>query len=142
MQDLIKPGTILIKEGTVLPMALGVEIASYAAGWQIVKNLDGYALGRTIHNAGWTFFCIGNETTSIVWGFSRIKSVRAAVARILREVVLKKFNSLEITGMASKRFCGIPYLTLSARSRHIQEGAIIFRPSDVPVLNLPVPASA
>jgi hypothetical protein len=142
VQDLIKPGTILIKERTVLPTALGVEIATYAAGWQIVKNFDGYALGRTVHNAGWTFFCIGNEMTSIVWGFGREKSVRAGVARILREVAPKKFNSLEITEMASKHFCGIPYLTLAARSRHIQEGAIIFRPSDVPVLNLPVPASA
>ena len=136
MQDSIKAGTILIKAGTALPAGLGVETATYAAGWDVVTNLDGYALGRIIHNAGWTFFCLVGETKSTIWGFRRGKAVRTAFARILKKVKLEKFNSLEITEVASKRFCGIPYLRLSARSRHIQHSAIIFQTADVPA---PVP---
>jgi hypothetical protein len=142
MQDSIEAGTILIKEHTVLPEGLGVEIAPYATGWEIVKNLDSYALGRTIHNAGWTFFCMVGETESIVFGFGREKAIRTAVARILGKVKLKKFNSLEITIVVSKRFCGVPYLRLSARSRHIQDSATIFQPADVQVSDRSLPAAA
>ena len=142
MQDSVDAGTILIKEHTVLPEGLGVEIAAYATGWEIVKNLDSYALGRTIHNAGWTFFCMVGETESIVFGFGREKSIRTAVTRILGKVKLKKFNSLEITKVVSKRFCGMPYLRLSARSRHIQDSATIFQAADVQVSDRPLPAAA
>jgi hypothetical protein len=127
MQDLIKTGTILVKERTVLPAGLSVATATYAGGWDAVQNLDGYALGRTLHNAGWTFFCLAGETSSTTFGFGREKCVRMALGRILKKLKLEKFNSLEITEMVSKRFCGIPYLRLSARSRHIQDGAIIFQ---------------
>jgi hypothetical protein len=142
MQDSVDAGTILIKKGTVLPGGLGVEIAPYSIGWEIVKNLDSYALGRIIDNAGWTFFCMVGETEAIVFGFGREKSIRTAVARILGKVKLKTFNSLEITKVASKRFCGMPYLRLSARSRHIQDSATIFQAADIRVSDRPLPAAA
>ena len=110
MQDLIKTGTILVKERTALPAGLSVATATYAGGWDAVQNLDGYALGRTLHNAGWTFFCLAGETSSTTFGFGREKCVRTALGRILKKLKLEKFNSLEITEMVSKRFCGIPYL--------------------------------
>lgn len=31
------------------------------------------------------------------------------------------FNSLEISQVASKRFLGLPYVTVSAHARHLQE---------------------
>jgi hypothetical protein len=54
MPDTIKRGTILIKEGTLLPEVLRFESELCAPGWRLVKNLDGYGLGRKIHEAGWT----------------------------------------------------------------------------------------
>jgi hypothetical protein len=133
MQDLIKTGTILIKERTALPSGLSVATATYAGGWDAVQSLDGYALGRTLHNAGWTFFCLAGETSSTTFRFGREKSIRTALGRILKKLKLEKFNSIEITEMVSKHFCGIPYLKLSARSRHIQHSAIIFQTEDVSI---------
>ena len=52
MPDTIKTGTILIKDGTFLPDALRFESEPCATGWRLVKNLDGYGLGRKIHEAG------------------------------------------------------------------------------------------
>jgi len=56
MAETINTGTILIKDGTFFPDALRFESEPCATGWRLVKNLDGYGLGRKIHEAGWTFF--------------------------------------------------------------------------------------
>src|SRR5712691_10807693 len=130
MPDTIKTGTILIKEGTLLPEALRFETEPCAPGWRLVKNLDGYGLDRKIHEAGWTFFCLAGEIDATVFGFDGQKTVRRAVKRILAKLKSEKFNSLEITRVASKRFLGVPYLSVSAHSRHIQENAFLLRVKD------------
>jgi hypothetical protein len=38
-------------------------------------------------------------------------------------VKLLKFNCLEITGITQKRFLGLPYVHVSAHSRHIQKSS-------------------
>ncbi len=131
MPHTIKAGTILIKDVTRLPEALRFESEPYAPGWRLVKNLDGYGLGRKIHEAGWTFFCLAGEIGATVFGFDGQKTIRRAVERILANLKSEKFNSLEILRVASKRFLGAPYASVSARSRHIQESVFLFRAKDL-----------
>ncbi len=133
MVETIKAGTILIKDGTFLPDALQFESEPCAPGWRLVKDLDGYGLGRKIHEAGWTFFCLAGEIKATVFGFDAQKAVRRAVKRILAKLKSEKFNSLEVTAVASKRFLGVPYTSVSACSRHIQESVFLFRAKDLPV---------
>ena len=131
MADTIKTGTILIKDGTFLPDALQSESEPYAPGWRLVKNLDGYGLGRKVHEAGWTFFCLAGEIKATVFGLDGQETVGRAVKRILAKLKSEKFNSLEITQVASKRFLGVPYASVSACSRHVQESMILFRAKDL-----------
>jgi hypothetical protein len=130
MAETINAGTILIKDGTFLPEALRLESEPCATGWKLVKNLDGYGLDRKIHEAGWTFFLLAGELGATVFGFDRQKTVRRAVKRILANLKSGEFNSLEITRVASKRFLGLPYASVSAHSRHIQENAFLLRTKD------------
>ncbi len=58
MSDTIKTGTILIKEGTLLPEAVRFESECGVPGWRLVKDLDRCGLDREIREAGWTFFCL------------------------------------------------------------------------------------
>jgi hypothetical protein len=131
MAETIKPGTVLIKEGTPLPEAIRLETESFVTGWTLVKNLDGYRLDRKIHDEGWTFFCMAGEIRATVFGIDGYQIVRRAVKRILASPKSEKFNSLEITQVASKRFLGMPYVSISARSRHIQESMFLFRAKDL-----------
>ena len=131
MAQTIKTGTILIKDGTFLPDELQFESEPCATGWRLVKDFDGYGLDRKIREAGWTFFCIAGEIKSIIFGFEGHKNVRRAVKRMLARLKSEKFNSLEITRVASKRFLGVPYVSLSARSRHIQESLFLFCNKDL-----------
>ena len=130
MAETINTGTILIKDGTFFPDALRFESEPCATGWRLVKNLDGYGLGRKISEAGWTFFWLAGEIGATVFGFDSQKTVRRAVKRILANLKSGKFNSLEITRVASKRFLGLPYASVSAHSRHIQENAFLLRAKD------------
>jgi hypothetical protein len=136
MPDSIKTGTILIKEGTLLPEVLRFESEPCAPGWRLVKNLDGYGLGRKIHEAGWTFSSRPGEIGATVFGLDEQKTLRRAVEKILANLESAEFNSLEIMRVASetsKRFLGVRYVTVSAQSRDIQESAPMFRAKDLPV---------
>jgi hypothetical protein len=126
----VNTGTILIKDGTFLPDALRFESEPCATGWRLVKNLDGYGLGRKIHEAGWTFSWLAGELGATVFGFDGQKTVRRAVKRILANLKLGEFNSLEITRVSSKRFLGFPYASVSAHSRHIEGNAFLLRAKD------------
>jgi hypothetical protein len=131
MAETIKAGTILIKDGTFLPDALQFESEPCATGWRLVKDLDGYGLDRKIHEAGWNFFYMAGEIKTMVFGFEGQKKVRRAVKRILARLKSEKFNSLEITRVASKSVLGVPYVSVSACSRHIQESLFLFCNRDV-----------
>jgi len=125
MTDEIKTGTVLIKDGALLPEALQMESEPCVPGWRLVKNLDGYALDRKVHEAGWTFFFLAGEIRTIAFGADEQWTVRRAIKRILANPRSKQFNSLEITRVASKRFLGLPYMSVGAHSRHIQEGLVL-----------------
>ena len=124
MTDKIKMGTILIEGGALLPDSLRFESEPYSKGWRLVKNLDGYGLDRKIRQAGWTFFYMAQIKAS-AFGFDREKAVRRAVNRVLANLRSEKFNSLEINQVAAKRFLGLPYVTVSAHRRHIQESMFL-----------------
>jgi len=131
MADTIKTGSILIKDGTFLPDGLQFESEPCATGWRLVKNLDGYGMGRKVHEAGWNFFFMAEEIKATIFGFHRQRNVRRAVKRILTNLKSEKFNGLEIIQVAAKRFLGLPYATVHAHSRHIQESAFLLPVKDV-----------
>jgi hypothetical protein len=129
--DPITAGRILIRQGTGLPEAVRLESDPYASGWRLLKNLDGYELGKKIHEAKWTFFCQAGGIKSLAFGFDRQETVRRAISQILAKLKSTEFNSLEIRDVANKRFLGMPYVSVSARSRHIQESPFLFRAKKV-----------
>jgi hypothetical protein len=136
MPDTIKPGTILIKEGTLLPETLRFESEPCVSGWRSVKDLDGCGVDRKIREAGWTFFCLAGQLGATVFGIDEQKTLRRAVEQILANLESAEFNCLEImrvTLEASKRFLGVCYVTVSAQSRDIQKSAPLFRAKDLPV---------
>jgi hypothetical protein len=130
MAETIKTGTILIKDGTFLPDALQFESEPCATGWRLVKNLDSCGLDRKTHEAGWTFSCVAGEIKATVFGFDGQRTVRRAVKRILANLKSEKFNGLEITQVEAKRFLGLPYASVCAQSRHIQESAFLLQAED------------
>jgi hypothetical protein len=114
-------GTIFIREETLLPAGLSIESEAFLPGWRVVRNLDGYELGRKIAQAKWNFFYLAGEMTTIVLGGEGEEAKRRAVRRTLGKLKGQRFNCLEITEVVAKHFLGIPFLSVTANSRHMQE---------------------
>src|SRR5437016_4978120 len=90
MSDTIKAGTILIKEGTLLPEAVRFESECSVPGWRLLKDLDRYGLDREIREAGWTFFCLPGEIRTTVFGIDEEKMVRRTIEEILARLKLDR----------------------------------------------------
>src|SRR5881628_3749326 len=122
MPDTNRTMTIFIKEDTPLPVNLSIESEAFLPGWRVVKNLNRSTLARNIEGANWNFFYLAGEIRATVLGRDRSGTLRRAVRRVLAKQKGQKFNSLEITNVVSKRFLGIPFINITAHSRHIQQG--------------------
>jgi hypothetical protein len=123
MTDAIKTGDILIERGASMPESLLLEGKSYSGGWRSVSNLDLNGLDAAIHKAGWTFFFMAGEIKITAFGFDKERAVRRAVKRVITNVEAHKCNCVEITEVSAKSFLGMPYVNVSAHSRHIQESS-------------------
>ena len=118
-------GTILIDERPLITQLLGLESEPYSGNWSVVKTPDGFALDRKIHAAGWNFFFMAAEVKVMFFGALGTKKIQNALKRILAKVRPQNFNGLEVTGIVAKRFLGVPYATVSAHSRHIQQSCCL-----------------
>jgi len=131
------PGIILIRQGTLLPAGQIIETEIFLPGWSLVKKLDRHGLTRNIEKANWNFFFLAGPVTATVLGRDRPATVRRAVKRALARREEQDFNSLEITRVVSKRFLGMPFLSITAHSRHIQKGISLVPAKDF-VLRTPI----
>ena len=120
-------GTVFIRENTLLPGGLMIETEAVLPGWRAVRDCDGYRLGRKIEEAKWNFFYLAGDVKVIVLGRQGPESLRKAVQHIQAKPEAERFNSLEITGARSRWFMGIPFVIVTAKFRHLQQGLTLDR---------------
>lgn len=125
MLPTVQVGTILIEEWPLMPTLPGLESEPYSGNWRLVKELDGSALDRKIHSSGWNFFFMAAEVKAMFFGVLGAKKIGHALKRILEKVKQQHFNGLEVTRIIAKRFLGVPYVIVSAHSRHIQQSCYL-----------------
>jgi hypothetical protein len=123
-------GKLFIREDAILPGGLIIETEAFIPGWRALKDCDGYRLGRKIEAEKWMFFFLAGEVTATVFGRVGPSSLRRALTSILAKPAARKFNSLEIATTRSRWFLGIPFATVTANFRHIQESLALDRAND------------
>jgi len=133
-------GTVLIRENTLLPAGLSIESEAFLPGWKAVGNFDACELDRKIAEVNWNFFYLAGEVSVTVLGRYRPGTLRKAVKRMLLKREEKRFNSLQISKAVSKRFLGIPFVKVTAHSRHIQESVSLLPAKDVVLVTPPLAA--
>ena len=120
MPQTVQVGTILVKEWPGLPQLVGLETEPCFGEWSAVKMLHPFALDREIHAAGWNLFFIAAEVKAMFFGSLTAAKMQGALQRILAKVKPQHFNGLEVTAIVARHFLGVPYVTVSAHSRHMQ----------------------
>jgi hypothetical protein len=119
----LKVGTILmnVKEWVGVPHLPGLQTEPCFGEWSIVTLPDAFAFDRAIHTAGWNFFFIATEIKAMYFGFLGEEKIQSALKRISAKVNLQHFNGLQVSKIAARRFLGVPYVTVSAHPRHMQQ---------------------
>ncbi|MGA8763377.1 MAG: hypothetical protein WB562_10975 [Candidatus Sulfotelmatobacter sp.] len=125
MPPVVQVGTILIEECPGIAELLELDSESYVGNWSLVKALNGMALDSKIHAAGRNFFFMAAEVKVMFFGALGAKKILNALQRILGKVRPQHFNTLEVTGIVARHFLGLPYVTVSAHSRHIQQSCYL-----------------
>jgi len=121
MADTLKAGTILIEQGTIVPECFRFETEPDSNGWKSVANLEPQELDRKLNQAGWIFFYMAGEIKSRL---DRQKALRNALKRVISQVKAQNCNGLQITQVISGSFLNLPCVSISAHSRHIQQGSV------------------
>jgi hypothetical protein len=119
----IKAGTILIERGAAMPPALRLDGSAKMNGWNSVSDLDPSHLDTAIQQAGWTFFFMAGEIKISAFGWDKEQAARRAVRQVLSNVEAHQCNCVEFTEVSAKSFLGVPYVNVSAHSRHIQKSS-------------------
>lgn len=100
---------------------LALQSEPYFEHWSVVKVLDGFTLDNKIRALRWNFFFLAGEVKVMFLGGIDPIKMRRAMQRIARKMKPETFNCLEVTGIVTRRFLGVPYTIVSAHSRHIQQ---------------------
>jgi hypothetical protein len=130
----------LIQKGTLLPPAFRPGSESYPNSWVSVKSTLGpHDLEKEFAALGWTFHYMAGKVRATAYGLDRQKSMDKALAKLIAGAMRQKCNCLEIDEVATRTFLGIPGVSVSAHTRHIQKG-MTFSGVDTP--NQPAPPDA
>ena len=128
MAQTVQAGTILMRDWPGMTTLLGLESETCSCGWSLLKVLDSFTLDRKIHAAGWNFFFMAPEVKAMFFGSLGAAKIQNALKRILKKVKEQHFNGLEVTEIVSRRFLGVPYVTVLAHSRHMQKSCFLDTP--------------
>ena len=117
----IEAGSLLLRAGLQGPDTFLISTTSYSAQWDVVVGQDGFGLERALRAAGWHLMCLAGTVSAIAFGRSEGKNARLAVDRVLAQIRKLDFNAAEVVEISTKHFLGIPYLSVSANARHLQQ---------------------
>jgi hypothetical protein len=125
---MITTGTLLTQKGTPIPQFFQIGTDRYPNGWMpVTANGNVHEFEKELATAGWTFFYMAGEIRTIAFGFDKQRMINAALRRLMANVRLQKCNCLDIDKVATHSFLKLPYVSVSAHARHIQEGSIFGR---------------
>ena len=120
----IQAGTMMVYDSAIL-QSLAVESNPYFRSWRSLGTAESSGLESSARAIGWTLFFLAGEIRAMVPAWGGHNTLRRGVKRLLARTHLQHFNCLEVTEISRKYYLGIPYLSISANPRHIQQGCQI-----------------
>jgi hypothetical protein len=124
MPNQIQAGTMMVHQPSIL-QSIGVDSEIYSGNWRSLGIPESAGFDCTVRAAGWKLFFMAGELRAMVPAWGGQKTLRHGVNRLLAQARQQHFNCLELTDVLRKRFLGVPYLCITAHSRHIQRSSQI-----------------
>jgi hypothetical protein len=121
----LKVRSVLMLSGTLMPESFPLHLKPYWKAWRLIGNSDAHTLDRDARRAGWSFFFIKGTVQAYMLGSGTEGTLRRAMRRIFAKVKSSGFNCLEVSEVIVSRFLGIPYVRVTAHSRHFQRSNML-----------------
>lgn len=120
----IRSGTMMIREGLLLPDSAHLESRGYSNTWRTLVGVDSFAFDRKLRAVGLHLFFIAGELKAIELGWGAA-ALRRGVNRVLERGRKDNWNCMEITRVTRSHFLGFPYVVIRAYAFHIQKDAML-----------------
>ena len=124
MPNEIQSGTMMVQPSAFLG-SLGVQSEPYTENWDSLAAQESSGLDQRVRDAGWNLFFIAGEISAVVPAWGGQNTLRRGVKRLLAQTELQHFNCLELSHISRKYFLGIPYISITAHPRHVQQACQI-----------------
>jgi len=124
MSNEIQAGTVLVQQSALLD-SLGTQGENYSDQWCSLGTIESAELDRKLRAAGWNFFFVADELRTIVPPCGGERTLRAGVKRLLARTEAQQFNCMQLSNILRERFLGIPFLSVVAHARHVQQSSRI-----------------
>jgi hypothetical protein len=124
MPSPVKAGSILIREGTPVPVSLVAQMEPFRNGWRLVKDMTARRLSTEIREGGWSLFALAGDHYGRAIGFDESKTIDAAIQRVLSGLQAEKSNCLEITRVELRSVLGLLHVRVSSCRRHIRRSSV------------------
>lgn len=124
MSNTIQAGTMLVQQSALLH-SLGAQGENYSDQWCSLGMVESAELDRKLRAAGWNLFFMADELRTVVPAWGGEKTVRAGVKRLLARTRAQQFNCMQLSNILRERFLGIPFVSVVAHARHLQQGSKI-----------------
>jgi hypothetical protein len=117
----IRAGAMLLQDGAFLPKTLVIATASYVKNWSAITQFTSTQLRRAVEREGWTFFFMAGEIHARAFGFDEQSRTDRAMLEIIDRMKRDHCNCLEITELRQGSWLRLPFTTIIAHARHIQQ---------------------
>ena len=116
----MKPHSIFLRKGCILPDRLDPLQKPVAANWSLVEAIPAPVFDTMIRQAGWHFMWMQGSCSRRGFGVEREKAIDRALRRALKGVA-KRFNAAELESVHVTRYPGFHMVNVTLQPRHIQQ---------------------
>lgn len=113
----IKPGTVLTKEGTVLPNSVRTE--PFMPGWNLVPDADAAQTRVNVERDGWKFLP-GREIIVSATARKLNEAIKKSLQRVVHEAERQNANAVEIAEFDATKLLLVYEVAARAFARQIQ----------------------
>lgn len=118
----MKPHTVFLRTGCILPDHLDLRQKPFSKGWAEVIGVPLSELDASIRNVGWHFMWIADSHSSRGFGTTPETALHQASVRALKEV-RGRFNAAELGSLQITNCLGLHTAKVTFHARHIQKQA-------------------
>src|SRR5271165_1587663 len=124
MENQVQAGTMMVHRSATMELD-EVESEPYCRNWRSLGIIESSGLERRVRVKGWNLFFMAGEIRAVVPAWGGQNTLRGGIKRLLAQTRLQHFNCLEVRHVLRKHFLGVPYVSIAAHPRHLQEGSQI-----------------